>query len=69
MAGSEEMKEEGHLGNVHDGDLPARGEGFMGTARRRTTIWTARDGKNGNDVELFDTVRDTMACDIWDVTW
>lgn len=25
--------------------------------------------KNGNDVELFDTVRDTMARYIWDVAW
>ena len=69
MVGSEEMKEQGHLGNVHDGDLPARGEGFEGTVRRRTTICTARDGENGNDVELFDALRDTMACYIWDVAW
>ena len=66
MVRSEKMKEEGHLGNVHDGDLPARGEGFMGTVRQRTTICQARDGKNGNAVELFDTVRDTIACYIWD---
>ena len=62
-------EEEGYLGNAHYGDLPARGEGLMGTVRRRTTICTARDWKNENDVEVFDVVRDTMACYIWDVAW
>ena len=38
MVGSENLREEGRLGNVHDGDLPAIGEGFMGTVRPRTTI-------------------------------
>ena len=67
MVGSEEMREGGYLGDVRDGDLPAGGEGFVGPVRRRTTICAARDRENGNDVELFDTVRDTMACYIWDV--
>ena len=30
MVGSEEMKEEGHIGSVHDEGLPARGEDFVG---------------------------------------
>ena len=67
MVGSEGMKEEGHVGNGHDRDLPAREEGFVGTVRWRTTMCTARDGKNENDVGLFDAARDTIVCYIWDV--
>ena len=63
------MKEEEHLGNVHDENLSARGEGFVETVQRRTTICTARNRKNRKAVELFDIVRDTTACYIWDVAW